>query len=132
MRLRLERVPRKPNWPLWAVAIVLVWRAAVELTVLFAPDATMCNFKRWTGVPCPTCGMTRGVTSVARGDLAAGFAYNPLFLTVMLGFLLLLAARLLFRQTLRLQTSPNERRALGGLGILLIASLPFARESQAS
>ncbi len=121
MRLRLERVPRKPNWPLWAVAIVLVWLAVVELTVLFAPGATMCNFKRWTGVPCPTCGMTRGVTSVARGEIAAGFAYNPLFLSVTLGFVLLLAARLLFRQTLRLQTSPNERRALWGLGILLIA-----------
>ena len=121
MRLRLERVPRKPSWPLWAVAIVLVWLASVELIVLFAPGATMCNFKRWTGVPCPTCGMTRGVTSVARGDVAAGFAYNPLFLTVTLGFLLLLAARLLFRQTLRLRASSNERRALWGLGILLVA-----------
>ena len=121
MRVRLERVPRKPNWPLWAVAIVLVWLAVVELTVLFAPGATMCNFKRWTGVPCPTCGMTRGVTSVARGEIAAGFAYNPLFLSVTLGFVLLLTARLLFRQTLRLQTGPNERRVLWGLGILLIA-----------
>ncbi len=121
MRLRLERVPRKPNWPLWAVAIVLVWLAAVELTVLFAPDATMCNFKRWTGVPCPTCGITRGVTSVARGEVAAGFAYNPLFLSVTLGFLLLLAARVAFKRTLRLDIDARERRTLWWVGLFLIA-----------
>jgi hypothetical protein len=122
MRLRLERVPRKPNWPLWAVAIVLVWLAAVELTVLFAPDTTMCNFKRWTGVPCPTCGMTRGITSVARGDLAAGFAYNPLFLTVMLGFLLLLAARIAFKRALRLDVNTRERKTLWWAALFLIAT----------
>ena len=30
-----------------------------------------------TGVPCPFCGMTRGVTEAVHGDLAGAAALNP-------------------------------------------------------
>ncbi len=38
----------------------------------------LCPLRRTTGVPCPFCGMTTGVLALARGDVAAAFAANPL------------------------------------------------------
>lgn len=36
-----------------------------------------CPFKAITGIPCPGCGMTRAVLSVARGDFDAAYHDNP-------------------------------------------------------
>ena len=41
-----------------------------------------CIFRFTTGVPCPGCGMTRAYAALLRGDVAAAFAYHPLFWTV--------------------------------------------------
>jgi len=37
-----------------------------------------CVFRDLTGVPCPTCGATRSVVHLARGDFFASFSMNPL------------------------------------------------------
>jgi hypothetical protein len=37
-----------------------------------------CVFKALTGLPCPTCGVTRAVMAMTRLDLAAAVAMNPL------------------------------------------------------
>lgn len=37
-----------------------------------------CVFKALTGCPCATCGATRAVFRLARGDWAAAFLFNPL------------------------------------------------------
>ena len=37
-----------------------------------------CGFKTITGLPCPTCGVTRTVIALSRGDLAHGLFMNPL------------------------------------------------------
>lgn len=37
-----------------------------------------CQFRAWTGVPCPTCGMTRLAEALAGGDVLAAVAWNPL------------------------------------------------------
>ena len=42
-----------------------------------------CPFKEATGIDCPGCGMTRGLRSLAQGDLAAAADHN-LLLVVML------------------------------------------------
>jgi hypothetical protein len=39
---------------------------------------TLCGFKAMTGIPCPTCGATRCLISVARLDLRTAFEMNPL------------------------------------------------------
>lgn len=48
-------------------------------------DAT-CLFRHITGYPCPTCGVTRALKSLARGDLISYIHYNvfavPLTLSV--------------------------------------------------
>lgn len=37
-----------------------------------------CHFRRLSGLPCPTCGFGRGLSSLAAFDVRAAFAYNPL------------------------------------------------------
>ena len=39
---------------------------------------TLCPLKRLAGVPCPTCGSTRAVVLLLRGDLCGAFALQPL------------------------------------------------------
>jgi len=34
-------------------------------------------FKRVTGVPCPSCGTTRSVLSILKGDVLEGILWNP-------------------------------------------------------
>jgi Protein of unknown function (DUF2752) len=49
-----------------------------------------CPLKTVTGIPCPFCGMTRGVTSLVHGDFAHALLMNPAsFLAVALAVLLL-------------------------------------------
>jgi hypothetical protein len=37
-----------------------------------------CAFKTITGLPCPTCGVTRTVIALSRGDVERGLFMNPL------------------------------------------------------
>ncbi|WP_116787734.1 DUF2752 domain-containing protein [Flavobacterium psychrotrophum] len=39
---------------------------------------TPCVFKAVTGVPCPSCGITRSLTTLAKGDLIMAAYINPL------------------------------------------------------
>jgi hypothetical protein len=53
-----------------------------------------CPLRTVTGVPCPFCGMTRGVTSIVHGQVSAAFWYNPgAFLVVAMAVVLLVAWR---------------------------------------
>jgi len=36
-----------------------------------------CTFRRFTGLPCPGCGMTRSFISIAHGQLADAWRFNP-------------------------------------------------------
>lgn len=37
-----------------------------------------CPIRNATGICCPGCGLTRGVSATARGDLGAAFTFHPL------------------------------------------------------
>jgi hypothetical protein len=53
-----------------------------------------CPLKTVTGIPCPMCGMTRGVTSLVHGDFAHALLMNPAsFLAVALVLLVILQWR---------------------------------------
>lgn len=41
------------------------------------PLPNTCTYKRWFGVGCPGCGLTRSFISLAHGDLIAAWNYNP-------------------------------------------------------
>jgi len=69
----------------------VLWLALVAAVVLFAPATDgghmLCNFKRVTGVPCPTCGTTRAVIALTSGDVTQAFVLNPLTtLALFMGF----------------------------------------------
>ncbi len=40
-----------------------------------------CNFRLLTGWPCPTCGTTRAVVALTRGDVLSALQWNPLVTT---------------------------------------------------
>jgi hypothetical protein len=61
------------------LAFVLSIRGQTQVLVpLFGgPLPELCTFRRFTGLGCPGCGMTRCFISLAHGDLRAAWAYNP-------------------------------------------------------
>ncbi len=53
-----------------------------------------CPLRSVTGIPCPFCGMTRGVTAIVHADFSAAFGFNPgAFLVVAMAIVLLVAWR---------------------------------------
>jgi hypothetical protein len=50
---------------------------AVLLPLLNLPLPGVCTFKQFTGTGCPGCGLTRSFISIAHGDFAAAWRYNP-------------------------------------------------------
>lgn len=71
----------------WLAADVLLHRyntifALVILVVapFFPTDGIgfdLCWFKAWTGLPCPGCGLTRSIASLAHLELAKSVRYHP-------------------------------------------------------
>jgi hypothetical protein len=73
---------RTQGW-LWSVPAavagsILLW----AWTPSDDPAASICVWRRTTGVACPGCGMVRAAAQVAKGNLDAAFAYHPLVLLV--------------------------------------------------
>lgn len=67
---------------------VLLAAAAVVLVLVCLPPSlqVQCLLRRWSGIPCPTCGGTRCVEQVLTGDLMSAFHTQPLvFLSVWAG-----------------------------------------------
>jgi len=49
----------------------------------------VCLFQAMTGLPCPGCGLTRGLSSLIQGSPAAAFSYHPFAFIVLPLFLML-------------------------------------------
>lgn len=49
----------------------------VLMPFLGKPLPELCHMKRYTGVECPGCGMTRAFISLGHGRLADAWRYNP-------------------------------------------------------
>lgn len=60
-----------------SVTIVSALLSAVWLTRLGLPQV-VCPFHALTGLPCLTCGATRALAALLRGDLATSLRTNPL------------------------------------------------------
>jgi hypothetical protein len=52
--------------------------ALAPLAPLFATLLPACPLHQMTGVPCPSCGVTRAALDLAHGQLLAALAVNPL------------------------------------------------------
>ena len=44
---------------------------------------TLCPLRRFLGIPCPTCGTTRAVAALFRGNVREALALNPLTATLL-------------------------------------------------
>jgi len=71
----------------------------------------LCPFRAMTGIPCPTCGMTRLLFALIHLNLREAFLYNP-FMTVCYFFIaafLLYALTAVLLGTRRIRTDPHDR-----------------------
>ena len=73
----------------------LRWTGAGILTIaavrpLLGNPGIGCPLRAMTGVPCPFCGMTRGVTEAVHGDFVGAASLNPGSLLLVFGAVLLL------------------------------------------
>ena len=64
---------------LFNIKVIDLTIASILLIVFLLLDGILCLTKRITGLPCPTCGMTRAFTSLMNGDLNMAFFYHPLW-----------------------------------------------------
>ena len=55
-------------------ALVVLWVAAGHEEL----PRVICPFRQITGIPCFTCGGTRAILALSRGDVQAAFIWNPL------------------------------------------------------
>lgn len=60
----------------------LVVGGAVVVGRVTGQSIPTCLLRRVTGVPCATCGSTRGVLALLGGDVVQAFAFNPLVMTL--------------------------------------------------
>ncbi len=58
-------------------AVILTIGSAYLLFILITGWGIPCLYHLTTGWLCPGCGISRMFLSLARGDIAAAFAYNP-------------------------------------------------------
>jgi|GEM_PF-524053 len=90
----------------------------------------VCPLRHWTGVPCPTCGLTRSLMAVVRGDWSQAVMHHlfgPLLFLVLLVGIIQFAIELRSGRKLHAFYSPwiqqwgrDRRYALSALAALLI------------
>jgi hypothetical protein len=80
--------------PLRLLGAVMLAGAVVKPYLPDQAGLPPCPLRTLTGIPCPFCGMTRGVTALVHGHLSAAFGFNPgAFLVVAAAIVLLVAWR---------------------------------------
>ena len=125
MELRLEPATRLPRPPWWVVLVVLVWIGGILLTssaFAGADDAaSSCTLRRLTGVPCPGCGGTRGVRSIADGRPQDAFALNPGLFFLLTLWLALFVRRLVTGTRIAVRFTPRGRRIAWVVAVVLFA-----------
>lgn len=121
MHVKLVKPADARPWSLLCAAVAM---AAIAISCQ-AAGIRLCLFKRLTGIPCPTCGGTRAVLHLLRGDLSAAWRSHPLVAVLLLGLMVyavLSAASLAsFRRLPVLQASRRVWCWLAGLLLALAA-----------
>lgn len=88
-----------------------------------------CYFRSFLGFPCPSCGTTRSLVSLVRGDVLGSFVMNPLAAVLILIVLLWLCysilAALFVLPRLSLLLTENEKNAVR-LGAVMLALANWA------
>lgn len=86
----------------------------------------VCPVRHWTGIPCPTCGMTRSFMAIARGDLteaATQHLFGPILFAVFLLATVHIALELLTRHRIKVfYCRLLKLRKLQVLGLFVVLS----------
>ncbi|MCD6321473.1 MAG: DUF2752 domain-containing protein [Clostridiales bacterium] len=69
--------------------IPVIVSVLILLAFVVFSDPELCVFRRVTGLPCPSCGMTRSFIALFKGDIKSAFLMHPLFWLVPIIFGLL-------------------------------------------
>lgn len=108
------------------IAIMLIFLISLVAPPFEQGRFTICLFKNITGMPCPSCGMTRAFLFLGHGQIAKATALNPLALPVAVLLLLQgirLFSRLAWQRDYRLQLSPFLFRIVLAIIITVILGL---------
>ena len=60
--------------------LIIIYHRNVSLAI----EPGVCLIKRITGVPCPSCGSTRSVLSILKGNFADAIFWNPFGILIMI------------------------------------------------
>ena len=107
--------------PMTLAGLVLAAGAVTRVSGLDHAGISFCYFKALTGYACFTCGTTRALGHLARLDLPAAFAVQPLVTAGTLGLLLWGAIDAALVPAGRRTTVRLEGRALRALTVLAVA-----------
>lgn len=130
------RLPRRKE----DAAILLASVVVLAVAMFLRPDPggtavspqlwPTCNFKRLTGLPCGTCGMTRAFVWAVRGELERAWRAQPFGLMLFVLMLVVMtdsAVGLICGQSLRQRlTSQQWRWTLRTLGIAFVVAWAYA------
>jgi len=113
MKIELIETSRRPNWPLWAVCLISIWLllgcVSLLLSAHLGRPVSFCILKRLSGVPCPTCGFTRGGLTFLQGHIFGAWLHNPLLFTFLGLFILATAMRIFFARAVKIRLTRTER-----------------------
>ncbi|GEM_PF-1487582 len=75
----LEAEQRQDRWLslMGTLAVPILLIALAIWTPPSEPNFIVCGFRRLTGLPCPGCGMTRGISALLKGDWRLAVHFNP-------------------------------------------------------
>jgi len=126
------------SWLMTILLITAVFVLACVYDPATEPTLTLCLFRKWTGLPCPGCGITRSFCALGKGHWQESFSFHPLGPAIFFLFaaawiralLLLLSYALASRQMsstvrmiVRRVDQLTQRLHLFQLGFLLLLSV---------
>ena len=124
MRLRIVEGTRLPEWPRWAVAVVLIWLSCIGVihftSKAMGVNVVMCPMKLTAGYPCLTCGLTRGVDHLLHGRIIDGWWMNPLVFTIFLCSVIVLLVRAIFARKIQVVWNRNDKILIGSIFLAAI------------
>jgi hypothetical protein len=89
------------------------------------PGPVICMSRRALGIPCPFCGVTRGVSLCLRGHPVEASAYNPLTVPVFvlgLGLMVIWTVEYVSGMRIHLRLSRRGWRLLLALAVIVVVS----------
>lgn len=89
MRIEFRRISKgEIDWELLWASVLGSTGLLAGMWIYWNLPRPVCFLKKTTGVPCPTCGMTRSIQNILSGNLGEAAAWNPLVFGGIFFFLL--------------------------------------------